>query len=69
MNLSKWIKDQIERVQNGQCDRASFPEEWKAQIAKAVWDKPLFSYGMEYGYLLALADLQKALEQTIGGPT
>jgi hypothetical protein len=46
-----------ESIQGGHgLDRSAFPEEWKATMARKHWDDELFSYGMEYGYLLAIAE-------------
>lgn len=56
--------DRARRVQNGLLDRSHFPPEWKAEIAAHEWHNPLFSYGMEYGYLLAMADIMNKTDST-----
>ena len=44
-------------IQSGHgLDRSAFPEEWKGSEAKRLWEDSAFKYGMEYGYLLAIAE-------------
>lgn len=45
----------VKRIQHGDgLDRDNFPEKMKAILAKELWGSGEFSYGMEYGYILAL---------------
>ena len=46
----------IKAIQNGSFDRNAV-EVPKGSLAKRFWDDPTFSYGMEYGAILALMDL------------
>lgn len=47
----KWFKD----IQSGQgVDRSDFPDDMKGNVAKQVWDDSDFTYGIEYGVLIAL---------------
>lgn len=50
----------IKEVQNGSgLSRDEFPEGMKGCIAKEHWHDLMFSYGMEYGYLLAMLEVAK----------
>lgn len=60
------VAARIHRITNGSgLTRENFPEERKGNIAEGCWHEPFFSYGMEYGYLLAMFDLQKGQDSTI----
>lgn len=61
-HLHAWADGEIRSIQNGYgLARDDFPEGMKGQIAKDLWNNSTFSYGMEYGYLLAMLDLKKEL--------
>jgi len=48
----------IWKIQNGEgVDRTQFPESMKGEIAKKYWDDSLFTYGIEYGVILALMEV------------
>lgn len=52
----RWFKE----IQGGAgVDRTSFPEEMKGRIAKRVWNDSTFTYGIEYGVLIALMTIFK----------
>ncbi len=56
--------ERIKRIQNGSgLNRDNFPK-MIADIAQDKWNEPLFSYGMEYGYILALHDLIDCVDST-----
>mgnify|MGYP001570451171 CR=1 FL=1 len=57
IDVFEYAKQKIEDVQSGTFDRSEFPEELKGEMAKTCWNNDYFSYGMEYGYLLAMVDL------------
>ena len=40
-------------------DRNKYPEGRKGSIAKKHWNDPVFTLGMEYGYILALLNKSK----------
>ena len=48
--------EKIKQIQNGEWDRNQ-PEPPKGEIALDVWDKALFSYGMEYGAIVVLMQM------------
>ena len=39
-------------------DLSRFPEKLKGELAKDNWHNGVFRLGMEYGYILALTDLE-----------
>lgn len=51
----------IEQIQSNHAvgDRNRFPEKLKGKMAKKLWNDSTFSYGMEYGYILAILDHQE----------
>ncbi len=58
-----WAKAQIKLVQNGEGpSRHNFPEDMQAEMSRLYWHLPMFSYGMEFGYLHGMAELIKHLE-------
>lgn len=46
----------IKQIQNGEWDR-NCPEPPKGKMTINVWDNSLFSYGMEYGAIVALMQI------------
>jgi hypothetical protein len=61
-DLSVWIDGEIKAVQNGSgLARENFPEGMKGRVARDLWNDTTFSYGMEYGYLLALVELKRKI--------
>lgn len=55
----------IKAIQNGSgLNRDQFPEQMKGIVAKEKWYDSLFSYGMEYGYLLAMSDIVHGMDST-----
>lgn len=47
----QWFKE----IQNGEgVDITDFPDRLKGSMAKQFWHDSMFSYGLEYGVLLAL---------------
>jgi hypothetical protein len=51
-------RTRIEEIQDGSgLARDHFPEGMKGEMAKNLWHDTTFSYGMEYGYLLAMLDV------------
>lgn len=47
----KWFKE----IQGGfGVDRTTFPNTMKGEVAKSLWEDSIFSYGIEYGALIAL---------------
>lgn len=59
----KWFKE----IQGGSgVDRSKFPNKMKGAIAKKLWDEdPIFSYGIEYGILIALREIYKITDDDI----
>jgi len=50
----KWFRE----IQNGSgVDGSTFPDILKGSIAKDKWDDSLFTYGIEYGVLIALIEI------------
>ena len=48
------IDEMVKGIRNGEgLDKSIFPEEEKEEAAKYLWDNEIFSFGMEYGVLLA----------------
>jgi hypothetical protein len=57
-DLINWAQSNIYDIQNGYgLDKDYFPKNMMGEIAKEKWNDPNFSYGMEYGYILAMIDL------------
>lgn len=49
-----WIKE----IQNGEgVNMNKFPADMKGEIAKKLWSDATFSYGVEYGVMLALMEV------------
>ncbi len=49
--------EKIRAIRNGRgINRDAYPEEMRGRLASELWKSPDFSYGMEYGYILALMD-------------
>lgn len=58
-------RERIRRIQNGSgLASHRFPDTMKGEIARRQWHDPMFSYGMEYGYLLAMVDLTEGADST-----
>lgn len=59
----KWFKE----IGNGVVgvDRTLFPDELKGRLAKNVWDDSIFTYGIEYGVLIALCKVFGITEDDI----
>jgi hypothetical protein len=54
MNKKEAIQE-IKEIQNGSgINRSFYPNVWKGDMAKDLWDEVDFAYGMEYGYILGL---------------
>lgn len=63
-NLKKWAQMSIKEIQNGSgVKRDHFPDKMIAEVARDEWYTPLFSYGMEYGYLVAMVDLIEKINE------
>ena len=57
MNKKSAIK-KIVSIQSGHgVDRKKFPESLKGEIAKRNWNEGIFTFGIEYGYILALLEV------------
>lgn len=60
--LQHYCEEKIHDIQNGEYQgRYNFPETMRGEIAKDLWNDPKFSYGMEYGCLQAMVEIQRKL--------
>ncbi len=50
----RWFKN---IVGGSGVDRTKFPNNMKGRIARKNWNEPLFSLGVEYGFLIALREI------------
>ena len=58
--------NKIKDIRDGDgVDRKNYPETMKGSIAKRLWHGADFSYGMEYGYILALMDAFNIKEEDL----
>ncbi len=61
----KWFKE----IQNGSgVDRSKFPDDMKGRLAKKAWDaESMFTYGIEYGVLIALHEIYGITQEDLRG--
>lgn len=51
--LQERCKQYIKEIQSGNFDRSKFPDNFIAPMAGRNWNDEKFSYGMEYGAIMA----------------
>ena len=50
------LEEKINKVIEEGVDREKYPKNRIGSIAKKYWNDPVFTLGMEYGYILALME-------------
>ncbi len=57
--MNKKLEAKINDIIENGVDREKYPENRIGDMAKRLWNNPIFTLGMEYGYILALMEENK----------
>ena len=53
------LEEKIDKIIEEGVDREKYPKDRIGEIAQVNWNNPIFTLGMEYGYILALMENEK----------